>query len=142
MSVTNTRYLLRTRFDAGCDAAGIAPELRDYEGTAFVPPDPVALYARETLIPGAETVVAAGEGTPRMEEIGIYAVEVFSPAGVGTRDLDDAVEALRAQFRPGSSTNVGTDWVEIQAASTPRLANDDRVVRGLLSVQYRARRAT
>lgn len=142
MSVTNTRLLLRTRFDAGCDAAGIDPGARDYEGTAFTAPDPVALSVRETLIPGAETVASAGEGTPRMEEIGIYTIEIFAPAGVGTRDLDDATEALRAQFRPGSSSAVGTDWVEILAASPRPIATDDRVIRCLLSVQYRARRAT
>jgi hypothetical protein len=140
MSQTTLRRLLRERFDAGCDAAGIDAELRHYQGAEFTPPDPVTLYARETLISGAEVAYAIGSG-PLMETRAIYQVDVYAPAGVGTRDIDDAVEAVRAEFRPGSQAHEDGVFLSIDAASVLGITQSNRVLQCPLSITYRAHRA-
>lgn len=135
------RRLLRERLAAGCDAAGIPPARRNWEGAAFTPPDPVALHVRETLIPGAEVVDTITRGPASAEARGIYQVDVYAPTGRGTADLDAAVDAIRAQFPPGSQAVVDGVWLAIEAASVLATSEDDRQLQSPLSITWRVRRA-
>ncbi len=141
MSMVVLRRLLRERLAAGCDAAGIPPARRNWEGAAFTPPDPVALHVRETLIPGAERVVAVAGDAVVTDAAGVYQVDVYAPADLGTAAIDEAVEALRAAFRPGALASAPDLHLEITGASPLAISEDDRRLQVPLSITWRARRA-
>lgn len=140
MSIATVRRLLRERLAAGCDAAGIPPARRNYQGAAFATPDPIAVHVRETLIPGAERVVSITRGPAATESIGIYQVDVYAPAGRGTADLDAAVTAVQAAFTPGTQSTADGVWLAIDAASPLATSEDDRQLQCPLSITWRARR--
>lgn len=141
MSLDVLRRLLRERLVAGCDAAGIPPARRNWQGDRFVVPDPIAVHVRETLIPGAERVVSVASDAVVTDAAGVYQVDVFAPAGRGTADLDAAVEAIRAAFRPGAISTAPDLHLEITGASPLALSEDDRRLQVPLSITWRARRA-
>ena len=140
MSLVTLRRLLRARLVAGCDAAGIPPSARNWQGAPFVTPDPLVVHIRETLIPGAESVATIGRGAASTESFGLYQIDVYAPAGRGTADLDDAVEAIRAQFAPGTQTVESGVWLAIEGASPLAITESDRVVQLPLSITWRMRR--
>lgn len=142
MSVATVRRLLRERLLLGCDDAGVAPTRRAFEGAEFVAPSPAAVWVRETLIPGAESVVAVGRGPAAAESRGVYQVDVYAPANRGTADLDAAVEAIRARFAPGALPLAADGvWLELLGASPLAISDDGRELHCPLSITWRARRA-
>jgi hypothetical protein len=141
VSIAVVRRLLRARLAAGCDAAGIPPTHRQWQGAAFATPDPIALHVRETLLPGAERVVTIARGAASAETIGLYQVDVFAPADRGTADVDAAVEAIRAEFVPGGQRVEDGWWLWIEAASPLAITETDRTLQCPLSITWRARRA-
>ena len=140
MSIATVRRLLRERLATGCDAAGIPPARRNWQGAAFTPPDPIAVHVRETLLPGAERVVSITRGAASAESVGIYQVDVYAPADRGTAELDAAVEAIRAAFTPGTQATADGVWLAIDAASPLATSEDDRQLQSPLSITWRARR--
>lgn len=141
MSLTVLRRLLRARLVAGCDAAGIPPDRRNWEGGVFTTPDPIAIHVRETLIPGAESVATISRGAASTESAGIYQVDVYAPSQRGTADLDAAVDAIRAQFVPGAQSVVDGVWLSIEGASPLALSETDRMLQLPLSITWRMRRS-
>lgn len=141
MSLATLRRMLRQRLVLGCEAAGIPPANRNWQGDRFVTPDPIRLHVRETLIPGAEVVDTIARGASSAESRGIYQVDVYAPAGAGTADLDAAVEAIRGQFVPGAQATDDGVWLAIDAASPLATSETDRVLQCPLSITWRARRA-
>lgn len=141
MSVPTLRRLLRERLAAGCAAVGLSATRINWQGASFTVPDPIALHVRETLIPGAEVVDTITRGPASAESRGIYQVDVYAPAGVGTADLDAAVETIRAQFVPGSQSTADGVWLAIDAASPLAITESDRTLQCPLSITWRARRA-
>lgn len=133
MSVTVLMRELRRLFDAGCKAAEIAEDRRHYQGMTFTPPDPMRVYARETVISGAEY----GTGPRLQESVGIYQIDVSGPMGDGTRDVTDAVDVIRAEFAPGHVRTIDGVGLAIDSASVLALQQDSRTITIPISVTYR-----
>jgi hypothetical protein len=133
VSITTTRRVLRRLFDEACDAAEILKQHRQYQSLRYNAPDPLVLWARELLTPGANQ--SSGGGTTL--GFGTYRIDLFAPTGAGTRLIDDAAQLVRAAFAPGAKGTTDGLWLAIDSASVQALYQDDRTITQAIAVVYR-----
>lgn len=92
------RLALRSPYLANATLAALAMA---WENQNFLPPDPVAPWVQETLLPGPETLAA----TKMLELTGIYQLTFFTITGGGTEKTEGRVKAAGDLYLPGTSIN-------------------------------------
>lgn len=84
-----------------------------WENLPFTPPDAEAWF-RATLLPARSESAGIGVDAPD-REIGIFQIDVFTPAGEGEGNARDLVDAIEAAFPRGSSCTYNGTTVTIES---------------------------
>ena len=76
-----------------------------WQNRVFDPPNPPALWIKESLMPTTETLSSFGSigMNGLVRENGMYQLMVFAPAKEGTTAAETLAESLRDTFKPGTS---------------------------------------
>lgn len=127
----STRAAIETHLRTVAGAIHVA-----WEDVPFTPPQTGAwLHAR--MLPGRPEDPTIGDGYRR--DVGVYQVDVCTPAGQGPSQAEALCEQLRAAFRRGTALYAGS--VRVLIASTPGVASakaDGGCVRRAVSIFYAA----
>jgi hypothetical protein len=122
-----SRALLASGFPAGDQVK--------YEGKLFSPTKGTP-WARMTFLPSAKRPFSVA-GSSRLDD-GLFQVDLYFPPLRGTKTLEDAVDAVLAEFTPGQSLSTSSVKVWINYAERGPVTESEESVDAFVRVSWRS----